>query len=121
MEGHSERLRRGGRSEDRRPGNLDALAHEVTEVRELRHGQLVKIRSLPFISYEDVVTCGQRLDACLEPGEEVKRPRIDGLLRNGLHKGEQVLGAMIDLAQKKLDLLLMLLAFGYVGCEGDDI
>src|SRR5262245_29500313 len=121
MEGHSEGLAGGLRGKDRRPRKLDALVHQVAEVRKLRPRQLMEIRSLPFISYQDVMTRGQRLDARLEPGKEVIRPGVDGLLRNCLHKGEQVLGAMIDFTQEKVDLLLMLLAFGYVGCKDDDV
>src|SRR5258708_13768682 len=111
MESHSEGLRGGGRGKDRRPCKLDARVHEVAEVRKLRPRQLMEIRSFPFISYQDVMTRGQRLDARLEPGKEVIRPRVDSLLRDRLHKGEQVFGAMIDFTQEKVDLLLMLLAF----------
>src|SRR5258708_17456486 len=121
MESHSEGLRGGGVGKDPRPCELDALVHEVAEVRKLRPRQLMEICSLPFISDEDVMTRSQRLDTRLEPGKEVIRPGVDGLLRNRLHKREQVLGAMIDFTQEKVDMLLMLLAFGYVGGKRDDV
>ena len=98
----------------------DPLADQVFEMRELGADEIGQIHPAPFALHEQVLARRQRLDALAKALDELLRPRRDGAAGERVHEGQQVLGAVVDLAHEEMDLLLIALALAHVGHQRDD-
>lgn len=76
-------------------------------------------RSAPvhFALDEQVLARRERADTLVKTAQKVRRLRCCGLARDGLNEGQDVLGAVIDLAHEEADLLLLTFALGAVRYE----
>src|SRR5262249_20571816 len=86
----------------------------VGKVGELGTNQIPQIDSPPRVADQQVLIGGERLQTLGESLDEPLRVVRGGLVRNGLHEREHVLGAMVHLAHQELNLLLGLLAVANV-------
>ena len=73
MDRHADGLGARGIDPHLWPGCKDALAHQILEMRELEVNDLLKVNTLPCIVDQKIVVCGERMNACLEPLQEVFR------------------------------------------------
>ena len=110
-----------GGEQERRPIDLDPGADQILEMGELGPDKIGEIDAPPFILDEQILCGGHRADALAKAGDEIVGTRGRRLPRHGLHKGEEVLGAMVHFMQEQLDMLLIALALGDVGYKGDDV
>ena len=74
---------------------------------ELGLDEVGHLDALPLVLDQQILAGGEPVDAVGQSRREGCRVAIfRGLLGNGLHHGEKVLGAMIDLGHEQLDVLL---------------